>query len=80
MPNETNWQDITRRLDINEASVTDTCYPKTRGKSRAIKKIPLSFTLPAVTVPTANVFGYYRRLVHQMNCVAVANFKIINTF
>jgi hypothetical protein len=45
---ETNWQNITRRLDINQAS-RDSTYDKTRGHGRTIKKVPWAFTIPAFT-------------------------------
>lgn len=85
MPNETNWQDITRRLDINEASVTDTCYPKARSKGRAIKKIGREFTIPSLTYnPLAiNPAMFFSSnsingtLITQFNYVAPANFKLL---
>ena len=79
MPNETNWQDITRRLDINKASVTDTCNPKARAKGRAIKKIPYIFTVPATSfdMSTTNL-KQKGLLLAQYNYTAPAAFKVLH--
>jgi|JI10StandDraft_1071094.scaffolds.fasta_scaffold745237_2 hypothetical protein len=78
MPNETNWQDITRRLDISQADVTTACQHKERAKGRAIKKIGTEFTIPSVLVE------YYNNgiqaagaLVHQINFTAPRAFRIL---
>lgn len=79
MPNETNWQDITRRLDINKASVTDTCNHKERSKGRAIRKIGTEFTIPQVLVEYYNN-GIHAAgaLVHQINFTAPSAFRILS--
>jgi hypothetical protein len=58
MPNETNWQDITRRLDINPASVTtDSPLSKNRGRGRAIAKVPTRLVIPSITFSAVLDFG-----------------------
>jgi len=78
MPNETNWQDITRRLDITPATQTDACNHKTRARGRAISKIPWTFTIPSITF-TPNVIGSLRvgTLVAQFNYTAPSAFRIL---
>lgn len=71
---ESSWQNITRRLDINQVE-RDTTYDKSRTKGRAIRKVPLVFTIPAQTLTGA---WKYKTLIHQMNCTASRAFKIIN--
>ena len=78
MPNETNWQDITRRLDISKASVTDTCNKKERAKGRAIKKIPYIFTVPATSF-NMSITNLKQKglLLAQYNYTAPASFKLL---
>lgn len=45
---ETDWQNITRRLDINKSSRDDT-YDKSRTKGRIIKKVPYRIVVPSIT-------------------------------
>jgi hypothetical protein len=76
---ETNWQDITRRLDINQADVTETCNPKPRGKGRAIGKVNYQFTIPAVNIDLgAAGVNSYGALFHQFNYTAPSSFRILN--
>jgi len=79
MPNETNWQDITRRLDINPASVTtDSPLHKARGKGRAIKKVPWTFAIPAFTYDV-NTNGIPEGcLIGQYNYTAPKTFRMLN--
>lgn len=78
MPNETNWQDITRRLDITPATQTDACNHKTRARGRAIKKINYEFTVPAVNINlTAEGVNSYGCLFHQFNYTAPQSFRIL---
>jgi hypothetical protein len=78
MPNETNWQDITRRLDISQASVTTACQHKERDKGRAIRKIGTEFTIPQVLVDyVANGITVAGALVHQINYTAPSAFRIL---
>lgn len=53
---ETSWQNITRRLDINQAS-RDTTYDKTRSAGRIIKKVPYKIVIPSVTYNPVTDFG-----------------------
>lgn len=85
MPNETNWQDITRRLDITPATQTDACNHKTRARGRAIGKIPWKFNIPAVSVePLAVVPSVFSGnemngcLIAQFNYTAPSNFKLLD--
>lgn len=79
MPNETNWQDITRRLDITPATQTDACNHKTRARGRAITKVPYSFIIPAANIDTS-LTGIAQRgaLVRQLNYTAPSNFKMLS--
>jgi len=47
---------ITGRLDITPTTI-DTTYAKSRGRARHIKKVPYTFTAPAITF-TPNDLGY----------------------
>jgi len=79
MPNETNWQDITRRLDINPASVTtDSPLHKERTKGRAIKKVNWTFDIPAFTYDI-NANGILEGcLIGQYNYTAPRAFRMLN--
>lgn len=79
MPNETNWQDITRRLDISQASETDACNHKTRVRGRAIRKVNYQFTVPAVNINlTAAGVNSFGCLFHQFNYTAPQAFRILD--
>jgi len=79
MPNETNWQDITRRLDLNPASVTASCQNKERGKGRAIRKVNYEFIIPGVNINLGAIGVYsYGALFHQFNYTAPRNFRILS--
>lgn len=80
MPNETNWQDITRRLDISQADVTTACQHKERSKGRAIKKIPWKFTVPATSNDLTTLGIIEGCLLQQFNYTAPHSFRLLDAF
>jgi len=82
---ETSWQNITRRLDIEQVS-RDTTFDKTKAKGRGLAKIPLKLNLPAITftpsaigIATANPSnrGF---LIAQFNFTVPSVFRILDAF
>lgn len=74
-----NFENITRRLDINPASV-DSTYNKTRAKGRIIGKVPYTFTVPEFsTTTTAHTGGKIGCLMAQYNYTFPRSFKILKT-
>jgi hypothetical protein len=71
---ETSWQNITRRLDINQVS-RDTTYDKTRGKGRNITKVGWNFVVPAYTVAYSTIGP---RIIVQYDYTAPSAFRILN--
>jgi len=83
---ETNWDDITRRLDIVPASVNteeatqgQDCGNKQRGRGRAIRKVPYVFEVPAMTYSLAVVNAPVEGcLLKQYNYTASHAFRLLN--
>lgn len=74
---ESQFENITRRLDLNKAS-RDTTYDKSRGRSRVIKKVGYDIYLPSVTFNHDNLGLVYGMYVMQLNYTMPFNFRIIN--
>ena len=78
---ETSWQNITRRLDIEQVS-RDTTFDKTKAKGRGLAKIPYTFVIPSITfTPSAqgiaNGLTSKGALIAQFNYTAPRAFRLI---
>ena len=82
---ETSWQNITRRLDIVQAT-RDTTFDKTKAKGRGLAKIPYRFTVPSIRynptdlgLPTGfGSLAVIGSLIATFHFTAPSNFRLLH--